>query len=129
MVCAAPRPSHTPKTGPHMINASEAALNTEKLMNYIKMPYKVNIKSLTDVLCLCKAYDEVKSMQDLLEASTIIIFERWVLELHKERYHSCTKETGIFSLNLLQLGTPHESTSFQRCPCRGWRAEAPGGDS
>lgn len=52
MVCAAPWPLYTLKTGPHMINASEAALNTEELMSYIK----INIKSLIDVLSLCKAY-------------------------------------------------------------------------
>lgn len=39
-----------------MINASEAALNTEELMNYIKILQNLNIKSLVDVLSLYKAY-------------------------------------------------------------------------
>lgn len=46
MVRAAPRPSYTLQTGLRMINASGAALNTEELMNYIKMLLKLNIKSL-----------------------------------------------------------------------------------
>lgn len=37
MVCAAPWPLYTLKTRPHTISASEAALNTEELMSYIKM--------------------------------------------------------------------------------------------
>lgn len=44
------------------------------------MLQKLNIKSLTDVLSLCKVYYEAPR-----EASTTIIFERWALELHKER--------------------------------------------
>lgn len=73
-----------------------------------------------DVLSLCKAYYELKSMQGLLEAFTTIIFERQVLSWRK-REVSFSCENKQESLKLLQLGTPHETTSIQRCPWRGWR--------